>query len=77
MSQNILDLGLWDLTLPPQLGHPGLSQDVSQGILDLTLPCLPSWDILGCPGMSQDILDVRDSSWQSWTTLKVWWEEDY
>ena len=34
-----------------------------------TLPCLPSWDILGCPGMSQDILDVRDSLWQSWTTL--------
>ena len=28
ISQDILDLGLWDLTLPPRLGHPGLSQDI-------------------------------------------------
>ena len=60
ISQDILDLGLWDLTLPPRLGHRGLSQDIpghlgpgNLGPLDLTLP---PW--LGHPKMSQDILDL-------------------
>ena len=39
ISQDILDLGLWDLTLPPGLGHPGMSQDIlGLGLWDLTLP---------------------------------------
>ena len=52
----IFDLGLRDLTLTPQWGYPGMSQDIPWDILDLglwdfTLP--PQW---GYPGMSQDIL---------------------
>ena len=54
ISQDILDLGLWDLTLPPGLGHPGMSQDIlGLGLWDLTLPPRP-----GCPWISQDILDL-------------------
>ena len=30
ISHNILDLGLWDLTLLTSLGHPGMSWGISQ-----------------------------------------------
>ena len=51
-SQAILDLGLWELTLPPQWGYPGMSWDIQWDILDLGL-----WDFTlpperRCPGMS-------------------------
>ena len=51
ISWDILDLGLWDLTLPLGLEHPGMSPDIPElGLWDLTLP-------LGLehPGMSPDI----------------------
>ena len=35
ISQAILDLGLWELTLPPQPGYPVISRDISWDILDL------------------------------------------
>ena len=53
ISLDILDLGLWDLTLPPGLEHPGMSPDIpghlgpgNQGLNT----ALQVWDILGCPG---------------------------
>ena len=58
ISQDILDLGLWDLTLLPWLGHPKMSQDIPGHLGPGTLHCLHGWDILGCPRISQDILDL-------------------
>ena len=61
MCQDILDLGLWDLTLPPGLRHPGMSWYIPGHIGPGSLgPNAAStiWDIPGCPWISQDILDL-------------------
>ena len=51
MSQDIFDLGLWDLALPPKLGHPGMSKDILDlGLWDFALP--PK---LGHPWLSRDV----------------------
>ena len=61
MCQDILDLELWDLTLPPSLGHSGMSLDIpghlGPGTLgpNTTSRSGTSWDVLG---VSQDIMDL-------------------
>ena len=58
ISQDILDLGLWDLTLPPRLGHAGLSQDIPGYLGPGTLgpytasTAGTSWDVPGYPRTS-------------------------
>ena len=55
ISQDILDLGPWDPTLPPWLGHPRMSRYIRD---PRTLNCLHGWDIPGCPretGMSDRV----------------------
>ena len=67
MCQDILDLELWDLALPPSLGHPGMSPDIpgylGLGTLGLNTASRSgtswdvlvypwTWDILGCPWIS-------------------------
>ena len=72
VSQDILNLELWDLTLPPGLGHPGMSLDIPGHFGPGTLGSNTAswsgtfWDLLGCPSKC---CQVRDSLWQSWTTL--------
>ena len=61
ISQAILDLGLWELTLPPQPGYPVISRDISWDILDLGPRDLTLPPQLGDPGMLQDIpWDILD-----------------
>ena len=62
ISLDMLDLGLWDLTLPPGLGHPGMSWGIPGHLVPGTLHCLHSWDILGCPRMSQQVLSGKGQS---------------
>ena len=59
VSQDILDLGLWDLTLPPQVNHPRMSWSIPGHLGPGTLR--PYTASTGGP--SQDVLEYPRTSW--------------
>ena len=76
ISQDILDLGPWDPTLPPWLGHPRMSRCIPGHLGPGTLG---PWDLAytaSMTGTSQDVLVYPRTSWTwdpgNYLTLPPW-----